>query len=475
MNPRLTLNIELSSKSDRTGRWSVMVRLHLKGYKPGRVLTSVKIEQAPKCWAALDPKRAIKPEWGKWVIRHPDKESINERIRSEHDRIKQQIESWQKAEPGLLFTPDMLADRFRSASVSENYYQQMLPILEESKSQAYTTWRGKRTALNAFVAFAGQDTLTVNVTPKLVRQFQQHLLKRRIGRTGEPLKGSTVNTYLDSLHNLHKQLLITSGVSPKQALLQSPWNDRERAGEIKPKKMRLDEAAIERVSRVSVETNRRKMTPDLAFHIWMLSHVLAGARFSDVLQLRYTNFQVDANGQPTQLRYEMMKTGFVINIPLFDEARLLLSRFWQVGRCGSTEYVLPFLSRKEAYARILTHEQYKRSPFATRAKLSQHIGHWNYQVNVCLREIQAEAGLSGLTTHTSRHSFADLARRIMQEDKTLTLYDIQLMLGHLEYKTTVGYMEELSGQDASRPMQAVFNRNKNRSAQAKPEDPEPLN
>ena len=459
MNPRLTLNIELSSKPDRHGRYSVMIRLHLKGYKPGRTLTTVKLEQAPKYWAALDPKRKEKPDWGKWVVRHPDRDKLNEEILREHKRIKEQIETWQKAEPDVIFTPEILADRFRSLSVSENYYQQMLPVLEDTKRQAYTTWRGKRTALNAFIKFTGKETLTANVNSKLVRQFQQHLLKTHQGKyTRQPLKGSTLNTYLDYLHNLHVQMLIAAGASPKQAALQSPWNDRERPSEKRSKKNRLDEQSIERVSAITVETTRRKMTPELSFHIWMLSHVLAGARFSDVMQLRYSNFERDADSKPVHLSYEMMKTGFVINIPVFDEAWELLKRFWKPERHQPTDYVLPFLSNKKEYARIMTHEQYKSAPFVVREKLGQALAHWNRQVNLCLRDIQAEAGLSGLTTHTSRHSFADLARRIMQEDKTLTLYDIQLMLGHSEYKTTVGYMEELSGQDASRQLKAVFDR-----------------
>ena len=104
---------------------------------------------------------------------------------------------------------------------------------------------------------------------------------------------------------------------------------------------------------------------------------------------------------------------------------------------------------------------YKSAPFAVRRRLSITIGYWVNQINQCLKEVEREAGLSGrLSTHTARHSFADLARRIMQEDKSLTLYDIQLMLGHTDHKTTVNYIEELSGSDATAPMTAVFGRRK---------------
>ncbi|MVM36448.1 hypothetical protein GO730_00300 [Spirosoma sp. HMF3257] len=60
--------------------------------------------------------------------------------------------------------------------------------------------------------------------------------------------------------------------------------------------------------------------------------------------------------------------------------------------------------------------------------------------------------------HNARHSFADLARRTMQEDGTITLLDIMLMLGHSDFNMTMKYIEELSRQNAAKPMRAVFNR-----------------
>lgn len=456
-----TYNVELSSKPDKSGRWSVMIRLHLKGHRPGRVLTSVKLSQADRHWASLDKKRDRPADWGKWVIRHPDKDALNSDILLEHSRIKRQVEAWERAEPDGQLTPAVAAERFRSPPDAVTYYQRMLPILEECKEQAYRTWSGKQTALNAFVAFAGAELPVSGVTPQLVRQFQQYLSKRRIERTGQKMKGLTVNCYLDKLHGLHKQLLIASGVSPKQAELQSPWNDRERVDETKVTKLRLNESTIERVSMLDVDTTRRVMTPVLSFRLWMLAHWLAGARHSDVLQLRYQNFTVDANGQPVHVNYEMMKTGFRVSIPVFAQTRELLSIWWKPEQHKPTDYVLPFLSNSEPYAKLLTHEQYKNAPFGVRKRLAEMLTFRGRQVNLCLKEIQQAAGLPDvLSMHTSRHSFADMARRIMQSDKSITLYDIQLMLGHGRYETTVGYMEELSGQDATAPMMAVFDRKK---------------
>jgi integrase len=60
----------------------------------------------------------------------------------------------------------------------------------------------------------------------------------------------------------------------------------------------------------------------------------------------------------------------------------------------------------------------------------------------------------------SRHSFAELARQTMQQDKMLTVYDIQLIMGHSSFKTTEGYYRESADQDTSESMKAVFGREK---------------
>jgi integrase len=107
----------------------------------------------------------------------------------------------------------------------------------------------------------------------------------------------------------------------------------------------------------------------------------------------------------------------------------------------------------------MTYEEYKTAPFELKHARYNALTHWNRQINECLREVEQRAGLTAkLRMHNARHSFADLARRIMAEHKTISPYDIQLMMGHSNLKQTTDYMEELSGQDATQPLTAVFGR-----------------
>jgi integrase len=450
--PRITFNIELSSKADRTGRWSVMIRLHMKGQKPARVLTSVKIVGADKCW---NPKKT----WEKWVIKHPNKAALNIEIEREYQRVKTQVQKWQEAGgPNDLLTPALLAERFR-AGVSDRYFDWVDKVLEDNKDQAYSTYIGKRSAATMFKKWVGAAVNLQSISPLLVRQFQHYLVKSPI-KEGRYRKATTVNEILAKLHIIHKHVLIKMGIPLNQVAIQSPWTEIIPLKEVKSRKGKLSEATINWLAQLPVKSKRRKLTPEIAFRIWRLTHLLAGARFADIMLLRYNNFTLDTEGRPIQLQYEMQKTGNFVRIPIFEESRNLLNFFWKSNR-KPTDYLLPYLNNKAAYAKLLTHEQYRTAPFAVRKKLHNTLRHWNQQVNLSLKELQEMADLPDkLRTHNARYSFADLARRIMVEDKSITVYDIQLMLGHRDFKTTEGYYRDEENQDVTEAMRAIFDRKK---------------
>ncbi|QDK79670.1 tyrosine-type recombinase/integrase [Spirosoma sp. KCTC 42546] len=461
---RLTFNVELNSKPDRSGRWQVMVRLHQKGQKPGRVLTTVKIENAARFWDAelLKKEREKNPDtdrkvvWGKWVVKHPEREVLNEEILQEYERIKKQATNWLNEFPYL--TPTLLAERFREG-VTDQYFPLLDDALEQVKEQAYTTYACKlsaRTLLKSFLGDRADSTYLQSVTPILVREFRNHLKTKAWNSRGDKRKASTINEIIGRLNNLHEQILIKKGLSEKQAALQSPWTEIEALPEIKTPKTTLTDNIIDEIKIASFESKRKVITHDIAFHIWMLSRVLAGARISDVIKLRYQEFDVNQEGEPVHLRYQMLKTGHLISTPVFEEARLLLKRWWNPD-AKATDYVLPLLNNSEEYARLLTHEQYKKAFFEVRRKFSTTLNHWNKSINGALKEIEVGANLSRpLRMHSSRHSFADLALRIMKEEASLTLYDIQLMMGHQSLKTTEIYTKDWDEKDISQPMQVVF-------------------
>ncbi|RZM23712.1 MAG: hypothetical protein EOO88_25290 [Pedobacter sp.] len=223
---------------------------------------------------------------------------------------------------------------------------------------------------------------------------------------------------------------------------------------------KFTETQIDTLSGIKPDTKRRRITPEEAFSIWVLSHLLAGIRFTDLMMLRYRNFHLDEADNPVQLSYTMSKTGNVVNLPLFDEAQDLLKRWWKAG-AQPDSYLLPYLRMNEPYSRYNTREELQKASFEVRRMLDTRLHYWNDKINTVLALIQKEAKLKdNLRMHNARHSFADLARRIMQEDNSITLLDITLMLGQRDPKMVMHYIEGMENQDASKPMGAVFNRKK---------------
>ncbi|GAB3805575.1 site-specific integrase [Spirosoma humi] len=450
--PLLTYNIELASKPDRTGRSSVMVRLHMKGQKPARILTSVKIVEAHKSW---NPKKT----WGKWVLKDRRKEDLNTEIENEYLRIKKRVELWQKEEPDSILTPAILADRFKSGS-SERYFVWLDAVLEDVKRSAYSTYVNKKSAVNIFREWAGDDLPLQSVTPMLARDFQRYLITTDSEKTGDKRKASSINVIIIKLHKMHQDILVKSGKSPRKAALLSPWGDVKKLTEVKSQKSKLSEKAIQDISKVSVTARRKRVSVDDAFRVWLLSHFLAGMRFADVMQLRYRSFTTDADGQPVHLKYEMLKTGNVVSIPLFESAIKLLKHYWN-PQAKATDYILPWLDNKAGYAKLLTYEQYRSASFEVKKALYNAISPLNVSINRSLKKIESESNLNGkLRMHNARHSFAALAKQIMKDDKSITMIDIQSMMGHSSYKTTEIYTNDFDETQSIQPMQAIFNRKK---------------
>lgn len=448
---QITYNIELGSKADRLGRHSVMVRLHLKGHSPSRVLTSVKLEKVEKFW---NPKK----EWRKWIIKHVDKDRLNSEIAGEYERIKQQVEAWQREQPDAFFTPLLLSDRFR-AGTSEYYFDWIEIALKDAEEQAYTTYNAKKYAASLFKQFVGPDVLLQSVSAVMVRQFQDWLKKKPTRGTDLKRKGSSVNKVIERIDTLHQVILVKQGYSPKRAKILSPWTDVVNVDVVKPRKAKLDQETIIKVAQAAnIESVHKVLTHADAFRIWQLSHYLAGARFSDVLKLRYCEFETNEAGQPTHLRYEMMKTGNLVSVPVFDQAKDLLLHWWKPN-AKPTDYVLPYFKNDSAFAYILTYEQYRSATIGVKRAYFYKLTFLNTEVNSRLKDIQEVAGLKErLTCHSSRHSFANVARQIMETDNTINLYDIQKMLGHSDIRTTQVYTNSLLERDTTQSMQAIFKR-----------------
>ncbi|QKZ14337.1 hypothetical protein [Spirosoma sp. KUDC1026] len=116
------------------------------------------------------------------------------------------------------------------------------------------------------------------------------------------------------------------------------------------------------------------------------------------------------------------------------------------------------------------YEQDRAADFVLKRQLYYAFSCWDDQINECLALIETEAGLK---TPFRMHAAAELARQISNQNKTLTVYDTQLRLGHSSFKTTEAYYRDSADQDTSESMKAVFGRGKVRRVSYAPTGAKP--
>lgn len=148
-------------------------------------------------------------------------------------------------------------------------------------------------------------------------------------------------------------------------------------------------------------------------NVFLFSFFTAGMRISDILLLRWGNINKG------RLEYSMHKTGTFLSMDLVPNAQSIYD-YYNKSK-GEREFVFPFLD--------------SRFDLDNPIALHNLIGAKTALINKYLKEIARLAEIDKkLTTHTSRHSFADIAR------KEVDLYDLSKTLGHKDIKVTQSYI-----------------------------------
>lgn len=157
-----------------------------------------------------------------------------------------------------------------------------------------------------------------------------------------------------------------------------------------------------------------------ARNAFLFSFYCAGIRVSDLLNMTW------ANVQDGRLVYTMIKTQKPMNMVLRPEAKAILDKLNRATK-NKHEKLFKFLDRvKQPKAISRAEAEYKKLNSATS----------NY--NKYLKSIEETLRLENhISSHISRHSFADFARR-----KKVPLPDIKNMLGHSDVAITANYFKQ---------------------------------
>ena len=230
-----------------------------------------------------------------------------------------------------------------------------------------------QTAVNRLIAYCGKDVSFEEVNFKLLDQFSHHLIT-------SGLKINSVSNYFSSIRAIYNKAIKMKVVD--RSLY--PFHDISIKTEKTAKRAILKEDIV-KLFAIHVEKNS---TCWRSLNYFLLSFLMRGITFTDLAYLRQSNI-IDG-----RIEYRRRKTHKNYSVKLFPEAESIINQMHVPG----SDYLLPIIP-------IGVTEDSLR----TKRIIQQCIKTTNKYLN----RLSAEVGLgSPVTTYSSRHSFAIIAKRM---------------------------------------------------------------
>lgn len=200
-------------------------------------------------------------------------------------------------------------------------------------------------------------------------------------------------------------------------------------------KLKLGSKGKERLTAEEIASIEKLEFPEstLLFHVknvFLFSFYCAGIRVSDLLMMKWSNI---VKGR---LVYRMYKTKMDHSVKLWDKPLAILEYYRENE--DPENFIFPFFDNRFDY----TDPAFLHNQISAKTAL----------INKYLKKIATLAEIDKrITTHTARHSFADIARQ-----KTNNLYNLSKTLGHSSLKITEAYLASFDEKAVDDTLDEVF-------------------
>ena len=390
-----TFNIELNNKSlPGSSERNLLLRITVNRK---HIRTSLMYSVAP---GHFNPKGK-----GSKYIRasNPDHARINSYL---DEKIKQAKDVVTKLEKeGKAITPQIIRTKLLQPKTcdifvfGEEYKKELL------KQGSAGNYKKYRTIINSLKDFVKKDELFFDeIDMDFLSRYQTALLSEKKEQT-------TIHGYVGRIRSLFNKAiqrgLIETSTSPFS-------NYKIKQGKVTKERLNIQE--IKRIEELEISPN------SLLWHVrnaFLFSFYNAGIRISDILLMKWDSVQ------DGRLVYKMYKTDKTHSLKLMEKPKAIIN----IYKDRKETYIFPFLSDRFDYSDPM----YLHDKIVTKTAV----------INRYLKEIAKLAKIDkNITTHTARHSFADIARQ-----KTDNIYNLSKTLGHSSLKVTEAYLASFD-QDA---------------------------
>jgi integrase len=399
-----SFNIELNSKPVRnTNEYTLLLRITVDR-KPARIKMNYAI-----------PKKDFNPNPKKYkYVRasHPKHKVINDHIDAKIQQAKDAITELEKDHATV--TANSIKSKMLTPTAKS--------FIEYADQVAKTLWANNHfgnynkyiTLINKLKDYNMNEKLYFDqITPSFLASFEASLLKR-----GNVV--NTVNCNIRTLRAIYYKGIENGYIDPGK----NPFFTF-KLKQSRPNKDRLNQEEITTIEGLVYPNDSLLWN---VHNVFLFSFYCAGIRISDILQLKWSNVQ------DGRLVYTMYKTNKAHSVKLKEKPLAILEKYKDNGK----SFIFPFFSDRFDYSDLLY--------------LHNQIGAKTALINKYLKKIAERAEIKKkITTHTARHSFADLARQ-----KTDNIYNLSKTLGHSSIKVTEAYLASFDQKAVDDTMDSMF-------------------
>jgi len=284
---------------------------------------------------------------------------------------------------------------------------------EEGKFNRYSADKPRVKHLKEFLK---QDVAFQDITVTLLERFKAYLKK-----THNLSERSAVN-HLVIVRSIFSQAIKDEVCDPKyypfgKGKIQIKFPDTAKVG--------LSAKEVQNLEIIELESN-----PNHARNLWLVSFYFAGMRVSDLLRLKWSDFQ------DGRLQYTMGKNDKGGSLKVPEKALKILAQY-ERQKGHKDDFVFPELKNVDS-----------KNPYQVQRMIASRLN----AIDRVLRIYVAKSAKieKPLTMHIARHTFAQIA------GDTIPIQMLQKLYRHSSIVTTIGYQSNFIHKDADDALDSVL-------------------
>ncbi|MBD2704857.1 site-specific integrase [Spirosoma sp. BT702] len=317
----------------------------------------------------------------------------------------------------VVVSPQAVRQKIKPSASNTFFVQAEVWQQRLKEAGKYNQYTADKPRIKHFKEFLKQDIAFADITVAMLERFKAQLITKH-GHSERSAVNHIVMIRSVFSHAIKEGVIDAKHYPFGKGKMKIKFPESSKIG--------LTQEEINRLETVALEGNANH-----ARNLWLFSYYFAGMRISDVLRLKWSDFQND------RLHYEMGKNSKSGSLKIPDKAINIIDHY-KAFQQNKNDFVFPELKGVDLNDKFITQRTIAFKTSSIDKTLKTQV-----------------APLIGtdkkLTMHLARHSFAQVA-----SDK-IPVQILQKLYRHSSILTTMGYQSNFTTQQTDDALDAVLN------------------